>query len=413
MRRTHLVFGFPLGVVYLAGLLAGCGGATAPAEPIVVEGDGGAGDGSDDGPGIVVKQCQAGQAVCNGSCVDLSSDSNHCGTCGNVCGNGTACSNATCVAQMTPEAGPGGLPPDPGGPAPTGSSVSALAVSQLYYGDTDRNGTADPNAWQAYGLDIDGKNTTASSTHVCTLVAGASKQVQVDGPGGIDNSFGENIVPILSTLNASFSAAGNSSLRAGDATAVFALQGLGDGPDYSPLVGALYRAAPTSSPPLWSGSDTRNPDRNVSPITFKSGYVNQRVWVGQPPSGPAAFDLHFGNAGAPPLLLQNVQVEMLVAAGAASATQGNLSAVVATADMVNWLQQIAGAISVSLCSGSAFQSIAQQIQQASDIVVDGQGNVSNPTGTTCNAISIGLGFDATAVQLGSVTTVTTPKNPCQ
>src|SRR5208337_3872196 len=144
----------------------------------------------DDGPGIVVTQCQAGQAMCNGTCVDLQTSSHHCGTCGNVCGSGTSCTNGMCTAQAMPEGGTTGLPPDPGGPAPTGTSTSVLAVSQLYYGDTDRNGTADPNAWQLYGLNIDGKTTTASSTNVCTLVAGSSKQVQVDGPNGVDNSFG-------------------------------------------------------------------------------------------------------------------------------------------------------------------------------------------------------------------------------
>lgn len=57
----------------------------------------------------------------------------------------------------------------------------------------------------------------------------------------------------------------------------------------------------------------------------------------------------------------------------------------------------------SLCSGSAFDSIAQQISQAQDIQLDG----TNAAGTPCTAISIGLGFDG--VQIGPVDTVSFPE----
>ena len=79
-----------------------------------------------------------------------------------------------------------------------------------------------------------------------------------------------------------------------------------------------------------------------------------------------------------------------------------------TQPFVAYLQKVAGSISTSLCSGSAFQSIAQQIEQAQDIMSDG----SNQPGAACDAISIGMGFDATAVQLGSVTTLAPTPNPC-
>jgi hypothetical protein len=36
---------------------------------------------------------------------------------------------------------------------------------------------------------------------VCTLAAGAAKVTQDDGTGGIDNSFGENICPIMDTIS--------------------------------------------------------------------------------------------------------------------------------------------------------------------------------------------------------------------
>jgi hypothetical protein len=100
---------------------------------------------------------------------------------------------------------------------------------------------------------------------------------------------------------------------------------------------------------------------------------------------------------------------MLVDPSNASATQGVVSGIVPTQFFIAYLQSIAGSISTSLCNGSAFSSIAQQIEQASDIMQDG----TNQPGVPCDAISVGLGFDATAVQLGGAVTLPTAPNPCQ
>ncbi len=49
-----------------------------------------------------VGTCPMGQVVCggdvngNGTCADLSSDSNHCGVCGATCGGGSACAGGQC-----------------------------------------------------------------------------------------------------------------------------------------------------------------------------------------------------------------------------------------------------------------------------------------------------------------------------
>ena len=66
-----------------------------------------------------------------------------------------------------------------------------------------------------FGYDLDGKVTTASSTDVCTLVAGSSKQVQVDGNGGIDNSWGSQIMPIVDTLDSTATQTLNQPLQNG------------------------------------------------------------------------------------------------------------------------------------------------------------------------------------------------------
>lgn len=402
---------------FLASLwLVACGGATSPSPTTVVSSEADAGG---DAPGTSVLQCQPGFAVCGGVCTNLQQDSNHCGKCGNACSAGTVCSSGVCVPQPTMGGGgeDSGLPPDPGGPEPeAGAPTVNMAISLVRYGDTDTNGVASTTAWQLYGLDLDGKATTAQSTNVCTLAPGAPKSAQVDGPNGIDNSFGENILPILQTISASFSQNANANLIAGDATPIISIPDLGAGQDYAPLAATVYRAAPTSGPPAWNGTDVRSYDVGTAPVMF-DGYMNQRTWVGTPPATSLAFDMHDFMPptmldALPPLPLSYVQLEMLVEPNGLSASAGIVGAVVSTKAMVAWLQSIAGTISTSLCSGSAFQSIAMQIEQASDIVLNPDGSVSNHRGTACNAISIGLGFQGTAVQLGGPVAVAAPSNAC-
>ncbi len=63
----------------------------------------------------------------------------------------------------------------------------------------------------------------------------------------------------------------------------------------------------------------------------------------------------------------------------------------------------------ALCSGSTFDSLTDQMRQASDIMADG----SQDPNATCNAISIGIGLDMSAAKLGSIAPpVTPPVDPC-
>jgi hypothetical protein len=95
-----------------------------------------------------------------------------------------------------------------------------------------------------------------------------------------------------------------------------------------------------------------------------------------------------------------------------SVTNGTIAGVLVSQELVNSLQQVAGRISTSLCSGSAFQSIAQQILQASDIIIDpSSGTVSNTSGQNCNGISIGLGFEGTELAPPTAADVIGPQAP--
>ncbi len=44
-----------------------------------------------------VLECSGGETACGEICVDLASDQQHCGGCGNLCGGGDVCSAGACV----------------------------------------------------------------------------------------------------------------------------------------------------------------------------------------------------------------------------------------------------------------------------------------------------------------------------
>jgi hypothetical protein len=138
--------------------------------------------------------------------------------------------------------------------------------------------------------------------------------------------------------------------------------------------------------------------------------MSGRTLVGMPAAGVLLLDLHLpagGNLG-PPLPLSHVQLTMSVDPSNGSATGGVLSGVLSLDDAIAWAHQMGGWVSSSFCAYSAFDSITQLVRQAAAILHDG----TNEPGRPCDGISIGLGFDATAVQLGKVVTLPAVPDSC-
>jgi hypothetical protein len=70
----------------------------------------------------------------------------------------------------------------------------SLTLSGADFGD------ATVTDWQRIGFNLDGACTTASSTNPCALASDAQSATQVDGAGGIDNSFGAIVCPVLDAV---------------------------------------------------------------------------------------------------------------------------------------------------------------------------------------------------------------------
>jgi hypothetical protein len=308
-------------------------------------------------------------------------------------------------------------------------------------GDTDRTGITSSDAWQSFGYNLDDLVTSKSSTDVCILAAGASKYTQVDGNGGIDNSFGANILPILiTTAGSDFSEKVNAEIDAGSFTDLLYVTGFDDlsgntttaiGLSGVLLAGGNY-ATLNHGAPAWNlatqwpiepeslnGCPAGVCPSGTNPVTsakvqFPSAYQKNGTFVG---GGPIDIQLSLSLAGSPFNLLVHSASLTFAPDVPGSVTDGTIGGVLLTTELISSFQVVAGSISTSLCSGSAFQSIAQQIEQSSDIVLDpGTGAVSNQAGVACNAISIGVGFDATEVAPPTSASITGPTpvapSPC-
>ena len=309
-----------------------------------------------------------------------------------------------------------------GAAATTASGDHNFALNALLLGDAPRGSSAQsPTAWKKYGYNLDGKISTASSTDLCTPAQGAQKSlVYTDGDNGIDNSFGENILPIiLNTAGADAASKINQSITQGAFTIQIQIKGLSDDPKQtnSGLSGFLNAAGSFDdggAPPTFSPSDnwpvldsllTNPSDPSSSKIQFPNAYVVNGTWVNGP-FGAQSNDIVIS------ISLSGVSLDLTVHkavltfdhTAAAKADNGTIAGVIKTEELIDGLQKVAGRISTQLCSGSAFDGIAQQIRQASDILSDG----TNKAGVPCDGISIGLGF--TAAQIAPQTKAVSPSS---
>jgi hypothetical protein len=343
--------------VVAAGILAACGGSS------VIE-PGGGGVGGSGGAGA-----SAGTAGTGGTT-----------TVPPACGLGTL----------------GAQPPPPAANAdPPVSGKVALVVSELLLGDRDWGGTPSPSAWKQYGYNLDGVISTRDSTDLCQPAAGAaSTKVYPDGDAGIDNSFGKNLLPIFMGLAPDLSLELNNQILMGGDTVLVDVAGLGAGPSYTELYATSWRSADLASPPALDGSDMWPPVEG-SDATLSCGYATDHTVVlseGTPVEIPFAF------GGIPwVLVVHQPIVTMELAPDHRTITRGVIAGVLHTEALIEGFRDIAGQFDTGLCTGSTFDSIADQFRQASDIMQDGGQNPAQ----VCDAMSLGIGFRGTLVSLGA------------
>ncbi len=336
-----------------------------------------------------------------------------------ACGGSTETAGTGGAGGGTPSYEPI-VPPasNPNGAAPDGMASTTYAISKLFLGDTNRDGSANKlNGWKQYGYDLDGTVSTAESSNLCKPRSGGSaKSVYPDGDQGIDNSFGKNILPIITGIASDASVKVNEGIADGSFTIMLDLEKLGAGTDYNGILTKLYGGSSLGAAPKWDGTDMwpvipellKDPtDITSAQVQFPQSYVVENTWVSGS-KGDVSLTLSISGFSLN-LTISSALISMKLDPDHKGAMEGVIAGVLATDTLTSELKKVAGAFDPSLCSGSTIDSIITQIEQASDIMKDGTQNAS----AECDGISIGLGFEAKTVQLGAIGPAATGgSDPC-
>jgi len=278
-------------------------------------------------------------------------------------------------------------------------------VTHIYWGSRTFDGVESAGAWKSFGYDIDHQTTTTSFGNHCKPRSGAAAaSVFPDGDFGIDNAFGKLLVPVLKTALSSrgdLEEASNETISAGQRTLLFDLPTLGTGSNYDPVAGAYFGGRNQTGEDWQKAPSSFNGD--TPKLQFPAAYVREDTWV----SGIAEGDLDISFGGAFVIHLHHVVVTGPLDGAREQIVHGMISGVLDTEEFASTIGEYLGAIDVSFC-GVAGSGVMNQMRQASDIMNDGTQSQS-----TCNGISIGLGFDAVAVTaVGLAPPDPTPVDPC-
>lgn len=280
---------------------------------------------------------------------------------------------------------------------------AVLAISKLYLGETDRNGNSEGEPWKSFGYNLDNFKSTANSKNVCQPRAGAQKSIHQDGTDGIDNAFGKGILSALSLVIDNPSVEVNDQIDAGSFTVMLKLDKLGTADNYSGINASLYGGGDLGAEPKWDGTDEwpvlaellEGGDINKPKVKFTDSYVADRTWVGKAKSFDLAVDVQGVSLS---LAINNAIITMDLDADNKGAKNGIIAGVLNTDELMESIQSLAPKFGLCGDELEQFQPILDQLAQSSDILSDGSQDPSK----VCDGISIGLGFDAKAVQLGEV-----------
>ncbi len=335
--------------------------------------------------------------------------------------------------------GANAVPPAPSGSPTKSTATHNFAIHNLYLGDDTpylATGVVSPTAadyppsvgnvaWETIGYNLDGLDSTSTSTNVCTP-SGSSKLQQVDGVGGIDNAFGHIIVAGLADLGMNLSQVVSEKIASGsftieiDTTGLDATQAtatgstqtatalggqLFAGDDYDgmtapPLTGAYF--SKTDNWPVASELLNGTTVASGSKIKFPSSYVSNGTWVS---GSPTSIDVSISFAGvvlnltiASALMTFDYSVD---ASGQGHATKGIIAGALNTQQFLSALNSVLGGIDNGSYCSEAQSLLLPIITGAQDVIVDGN-TVTNKAGTACNGISIGIAFDADEIAAPSV-----------
>lgn len=316
---------------------------------------------------------------------------------------------------------PGQPPPRPQtGLSPATNQTYTFAMYEFFLGDSPRDGSPPtPTAWQAFGYDLDGKATTASSSDVCALFSGAPSANQTDGDDGIDNAWGSVMLPVLqgSAGRQDLSRVVTDGIQKGTSTVQFSVRGLSDDPQQSSsglfaqmFLSGSYGGVPsfdtsTDWPVLSSSLVDGQMIASGARSAFQNAYINAGTFVSGKAKDVVEVDVLVQGVNLP--LLLHDAFFTFVHADHADAVHGTIAGVLDRQQLSDEVTAIGGRISPSLCAGPTLEALLDQFRRASDILDD----ASNLPGQPCTGISVGLGFSAKLVANPTKVTQVAPPSP--
>jgi hypothetical protein len=168
----------------------------------------------------------------------------------------------------------------------------------------------------------------------------------------------------------------------------------------------------TEAPIAWDGKDTRRiaaawTESNKPKAVFTAAKVTNGVFDSGVLATGALFSFAIQNQSIE-VPIRELRIRMKLTQ--TGATEGMIAGLFLTSELEAAIAKAATYMSPTFCSGSTIDGIRQAIRQASDILADG---TQDPT-KECNAISIGVAFEALPVLATEIAPVPMPlTDPCK
>lgn len=353
---------------------------------------------SDDG----CSRLGAGQKCSSGRCRPTGSDAPDASQ---EAGNGTSV-KPTCSSIGYPD------PP---------SEVTVAGAGELVFAeftlDMGENGTG-TTPYADLGFNLDSTCTSAGSgTPECTLPAYATGVG--DGTGGIDNAFGAFLNELHDIYgDYVFSSAAASTDLVNGAGLLVKLTGYNQRSDDSEVEVTVLKRLPygvfggDSGGPAqaqWAGQDAWHVDYASLDVASAPRFVDPNAYVTDSTlvARMDALDFPIGVPGDtyPDLSIPLHHVVMTCAIGALGTLDCRVGGRVRADDLVRQLWRLPGSPDPICVGGARFTTLAQSVCTKTD-------TTATPVPTTCDALSVGLGFTALRASTSWRGSATPDLNPC-
>ena len=304
----------------------------------------------------------------------------------------------------------------------------------------------DNNRWAEIGYNIDARCTDANNagtTTECNPTEGRSHEV--DGAQGIDNSFGHNLFPLLdlafpgldeTAIAAELRGLGNPLIRIkgwngqrnDNRVQIILTQSVfgtpsnaGAPPDVHVIGSAAFLDAEGTMPapdPIWDGTDyfwgrddtfsipsQTNLDEVTPLVVDNNAYVVNGILVATIPDGTEILLVGDG-------LGTRVKLSGMVATAdlAALRLDGAAHTTVTISGRWGYTDLLRTAESVGVCAGtSTYRTLQIQVSSMQDVLLDPR---PENVGTLCDAVSLGITFEAYPANIGGLAEGQDLPNPC-